>query len=885
MKHAAAILILAALLAVGAFALLGFGGDPALPPSPVVTAEATPAEAAATRSGELQAEAGDASARPSDGAAAERSEIEVRQSLLPIPEDAAWISLRIVDKESGKPVPGATVGWFDQTVAEALNKQPELSLNRFGQWRDTEAIAQAYGWLTTADDRGIARLHQAEGTRVFARDGNRYGAVQLGKGLVAPPGGYELPIEADFSLRVRAVTADGKPACGLPIGIGVFSAKGKLERLRSWGPETLTSSPDGEAVLAHLQDIEKEYAPTAKRGGSWRVVAAVPGAPSDGPVFTPTDVGGEPIILHLPPMGSVRAKPEVLDLGSTAQQVYLRERSNREGMWNLHLATVVEADGWAHFPFVPLGLELAAHVGSRGGWIGKEFSGPTAAGTEIEVVLTTSKEHILLAGRVVDEARKPVGDIEFAMTMTGGPFNGPRKARTAVDGTFTVLVGTMEGDGEVDGLVLSVEDAAHGTRTARLPGRQLRPGCEQLGDLVLGKDPILVAGRFTVDGVGCKPKLNTQLQHQEARNGGEPRWRGFGHEMPPIGEDGAFEVRGVFKPGRYRLTFWGGDYQAQSAVEFESGTANLKIALQTGSTIAATILMPEGIRGDVDGKLVPIEPAPSSWSEAAKERLSATSSGGANGRRQISWRGLPAGRFRFELRLQGFAEVLVAFDDVVTPQPTPPDARLLDIDLRPLVRSQELKIIGAGGGRMNAWEGALLPMPQTDPKMLVGLPPMGGDQPYLMPNRPVELLLAFSGYQPQRVFCTGQPLEVSLQAWPTATIVLPPIPNLPAGWTFRVKLDPQPNLDPREFRSMWNSGKIADLLGPPTGWTDLDGGKAEVPVGETPQRIYLQARQKRRAVDIPLSPQSASMVSGTVTLVVDPAAVLKAVADTPKSGG
>jgi hypothetical protein len=883
----AALTVGAMLLLVGAAAWLAWqgGGEPTLPPPADVTAPGE--DPAAVASGTAVDATVDGPGAPAPTEVAERDAVVLRQSLLPPPDDARWIEVRVVDATSKQPVPGATVGWYDQRIGDELQKRPQLLPHPYGFTEDHEAVALAFGWTTTADQRGIARIQQARGTWAFARADDRYGTARLDRDQLAPKDGFQIAIESDHALRVQVLTATGEPAVGVPVGIAIFDAKDRPQRLRRWGPETLSMAPDGIAEIPHAQHLRRFHAESTKRGGTWRLAALLPFVVGETDPIVLDPPAQELLTLRLPPTGSLRVRTVAPDPNPELNGIWLRGKSEgRPEVDRAQLHARFDADGWARFRYVPLGQQFHVSAMSQGGWLNNEVFGPAAAGLEVEVVLAPGQKDIQVAGRILDEQRQPLADTNVQIRLLGRRFGGERNLRTDADGRFQMLAGpaSTENDDKVDGIVVRVVDESHGQRIARAPGRTLRPGIEQVGDLVLDRDPLVVAGRFTVDGVPAKPELHPQIERHEPREDAPDRWRNANLTMPQIAADGRFEVRGVAEPGRYRLQLYTTDLQRPEPIEFALGTKDLTVPLRSGGMLALSVLLPEGGRTSLEGKLVPNVSAQEPTSAIAASSLQ-TASRGAGGRQQLTWRALSPGRYRVELRTTGFPEPLVAIDDVAVPATQPPDPRLVDIDLTTVLRLQQLALLGADGKPLDLWSGVLLPMPQDGAERLLALPPEGLQNGFLLPNRPVELMAAFRGYQPQRILCNGAPLEVRMVPWPTVTLTLPTLPDWPKGWVLHASLEEQPNLDARHFHSEWSSGPIANLIGPPTSWSVVADGRVELAVGEVPQRIRLQARKDRQTVPLPLAPQAVSMATGTYQVQLDPDAVLKALAAAPKKGG
>lgn len=64
-------------------------------------------------------------------------------SLPPIPADAKWVDVFVLDKQTKQPVEGAEAMWWDETAYEQIQKLPEAE--RMPLYRDQDQIAQRWG--------------------------------------------------------------------------------------------------------------------------------------------------------------------------------------------------------------------------------------------------------------------------------------------------------------------------------------------------------------------------------------------------------------------------------------------------------------------------------------------------------------------------------------------------------------------------------------------------------------------------------------------------------------------------------------------------------------------------------------------------------------------
>ncbi len=798
----------------------------------------------------------------------ERRALTEPTPLLPPPDDAEWIELRVVDATTRAPVPGATVGWYDLRITRELARRPELLPLPIGVIDDVEAVAGHFGWRTTADRNGVARIQRSGHTTVFARHGECYGESHLELDMQPPPEGFQIRIGTDLTLRVRVIDCHGEPAIDVPLGIAIHDRGGQVVQLLGHRALAISSAADGCASFAHVQHWLREHEDARRHGRRWAIVALLPHLAGDPLPLPSLRADGEPAILRLPPTGSLRAELTSLTTGLDHPTLSIREYAHPRRMGNPDcLQTVVATDGSARFAHLLLGKQYELSISTAGGTLRQIVAGPTVAGQEVEVAVAFTSADLRLEGRVLDEQRRPLAGREVTLRLTGPEFEGPFTTRSEADGHFTLLLGSDRDDPTLHTIQLETLAGDGVLRTVRLPGRALTPGVTDLGDLVLGPAPIVVAGRFFVDGKPSRPEVIGELQR--LRNPGDPSegWQRLAAQLPEIDADGRFAQRGHLEPGRHRMVLWGADLQPVEPIEFRAGTTDLRIDLQTGHRLAVTLLLPAGTQSRLESQLVPMPPE-SAMTAAVRERLAAHSSPAANDRQQLTWRGLPSGRYRLELRLPAFAALVHSIDDIVVPSADAPDPRLLDADLTGHLRLQSLQVVDAAGQAVPTTSWRAMQVPPAGHERHAELVPQSNPQVFLMPAGEVELLVHSVGYRPQRIWCSGSPVVVQLARWPKVDLEPPRLADWPADWRLQVRLDAPVGLE----------GPLHDLESPPNVWQNFVDDHTRLQVGDWPQRIRLRAVRGRQRVELPIPPQSVSSSTGTWAVQVDADAVRRTLA-------
>ena len=210
-KALLAALVLALVAAIGMSLMQGDDG-PALGDDPAAATATRTGAAEAADGGFRRSDAdGPTEASASGAAGSERAAAlgDDMGSGRPLPEDARWIELLVVDKATGAPQPDALVHWYDDTAYEFASRNLDgddendnwnealQTLFRYG-----ERVAGAAGWRTRADADGKARVTLGkEWTNVVVTHGGLYGELNLRDNSVPPAGGYRVElgeIEAAF---------------------------------------------------------------------------------------------------------------------------------------------------------------------------------------------------------------------------------------------------------------------------------------------------------------------------------------------------------------------------------------------------------------------------------------------------------------------------------------------------------------------------------------------------------------------------------------------------------------------------------------------------------------------------------------------------------------
>jgi hypothetical protein len=848
---------LSLLLVLGvAFVLLGAGdGDPDLAGPHRDDGAAPRALPAAAEASGSNAPASSDTPEAIDRAVAA---VHAEATLRPLRDDVAWVAVKVVDEATGQALPGAVVHWYDETAWEFFaerhgNDRREQELTWHG-----ERLAELVGWRTRSDANGIARVALKEWSAICAQHGTLYGKLRLQAGAVPPIGGHAVELRADATVTVRVLDANGTPCADVPVGVAVLDKDKDQVGQHGWAA-LARSGADGIARIGHVPELTANLlGPWSEPGTTFetRVRLVLAGHADAGVAFDAAAPPAEAIELRLPPCGSALVRAELagkpLPGFRVAWMNVVRDEPGNERNWfgsmRASSTAVVGPDGTARFPFVPLGQTYRFSADAIGG-VDATQPGPVQAGQQIEVVLRPRDGAMMLAGTLLGVDRRPIADEQVQVTLAGPNVRNNHTLRTGPDGRFLFSVGPSRKDNRVDQISFQLRVKGQPPRRGEVAGRTLRPGLEELGDVVLSEGATIVAGRVQARGEPWREKLNLRIERWEAADGQRPpRWRRHDGVLDHQDGAGGFALRGVAPPGRYRLAVSGTNLLPVTPVEFAPGASDLVVDVEPGNGLAASVLLPDGAIGEfVSAVLVPAAGAPAAppaGGERREDALSRQLSTSRRARHHVTWPALPPGTYTLELRLWAHAAPMLAVPDVVVPPPAGGDQRLVDLDLRASLRVVTLTLLEADGRTALEHDSVVFPAAQASATEWLGFSAWSRRAKLLLPHGPYDLLVGARGFRPQPARGEGAELAVRLDRWPTVAVRVPELPKLPDKTRITVALQPaQPS--ELKYRTPWSSGDASEYLSPPRRNVPLANGVATLPIGDGLHTLRLTVSANR----------------------------------------
>ena len=707
-----------------------------------------------------------------------------------------WVELQVLDDVSSQPVGGAEVRWCSSIEAYSsidLGSERESRLRRISD--SEEVLVEECGARAKTRNDGRVRIRMPQhGGRVFAYADGRYGTARIGGGSL-PEGGWRIRVRQDRAARIQVSGSNGEFLDGIEVEL---RAAGRPRATRRVLRQT-TRGSNGVAVFRHIQVFGSPQAEDAR--ANMEAAICLPGQPRSWVAVGDSIALGRIATLQMPATGRLRARllhrgVPLIDGISFALCAVGGDLESRRRVY-------VDADGWARYPHVAVGLEMRLTVYHRhvGVLMSSEVNLPLAS-EEAERTYDTA-EMFTIEGRLVGPGGEAVGANRLAVMCDTEAWKGRADVTIDDHGRFALLLGrgAQDGDGWIDEmhlryLSLTLSDV-QGSLRAMYKDRRLRRGVNDVGVVRFVRDRLVVGGRFDFGG-GARVAVPIEVQRLVGGddNGTLGAWRQVqGLDTSMQGSE-VFEVFGQVVPGRYRLRFPGSGYVPVSPIEFSIGAEDLVVEVQLGHPVVAKVLVPEQLNvGLLSAKLVaeaPMRGQGAGGYEAARFRSHSDSV-------TLQWGGVPQGDYRLELFYLGNSTPVWVAKGIRIPLGNGSN-RLEDVDLRSNLRTVEFTIAGrderAGS---QAVTGVVFPGEQpAGSGQWLGWKVSSEGGVVVVPKSDTELLVTSEGYVPRRVVSKEPRARVQLEPWPRVEVTALGAQELPSDIHLWVALKP---LTPRVPRS------------------------------------------------------------------------------------
>lgn len=796
---------------------------------------------------------------PADASAVDRARVEIEAAAVAgpsIPDDAVAIEVLVLDGKTKAPVAGADAVWGGALQHEFVAKLPPGEGG--GLYRDQEAMFAKFGWHGRSDHDGKLRLRVQGWTNVFAREGTRYGTVSIQADKPAPPEGYRLLLDEDLTVRVHVLDAAGRDAVDVPVSLDCCDADG--EQQASYGDGIAT---DGAGMAAFQHAQSRQVWNWGKHRGEpvaqWAACVKVPGLEVGRVLVDAQSPPVEPVEIRLPPTGRLKVKVTFEGRpipGLDRLRFHAGPRDTADAL-NGSWYTYVDQDGWARFGHVPLGKTLYVLPGGAASW-DIEVAGPTEPEQEVTAALEIADSVVTLVGRLLEADGAPVAGQTITADFHARIMSGTTQVQTDKDGRFVWAVYRPRPEEKTELALdrLAFERRLTGTPPQRVnvPPRALVVGRNDLGDLRFTVDSLVVGGHFVFDTPGS---TRTWFQIERAgdsrgRNGSTVRWEMVQGLQVDVQEDGAFQVRGTVEPGRYRLRLEANNHLPVDPVEFQVGTADLRIDVHRGVPLEVDCQLPAGVetrnlwlRVQPAGSAASPKPADDEeWHPLRQDPLRGQTWGEAGQTVKYRWPALPAGTCSLLVLAPGLAEPLVRIDDIALPLPQGGDPRLHPLDLRDAIGTLRVKLTMQGERQRDAF---LFFQPQFDDRTWHAIRMTAGESVLPVPKRPVDLLFASDGLRPVTVRGEHDLVEVTLEPWPTVAVHFLGLDALPADFVVRAYgRDTASGVRGARYEFDGGSGPRDGMMQPNASAVVGKDGVASLPIGDGVRNlsIYLSLGER-----------------------------------------
>lgn len=768
----------------------------------------------------------------------------------PLPLDAKWIELLVVDRE-GTAIADAEVFWYDQLAAfnlgdTDLNWQEQMILYRYPC-----ELALRCGWSTRSDKHGRARIAIGEHCVVAGRTATMFGQMFAGRSMMMAPDGYRLVLLPDQVLRVVVLDAKDQPCRDVPISLVTIDHRG-IDRGYSNDDALALTDDRGRASIPHLQRcLDKLYEDVEfdPQSAQTYVHLLLPGHDELGAAIDLRNPPTEAVVMRIPACGKVRMRADLPGIAATDTCDFSLNCTPSD-RFSATLVRTTSIDGWATFEHVPVGKKLEGIAMAACG-ISTDFDGPRHTSDTIDVVIRLPDSAAVLATRLIDPEGKPIRNSYFSLSSDQPGGNYPSEPfSTDRDGRALIKLECPADAEAVELPAVTVESRISNKPygKGRFGPLRLRRGVTEIGDTLFERGPLIAAGRLMTGDQPCKQQCYLSLEQWNPQaTTEEERWANFDSATCSVDKEGHFSVYAERAPGQLRLSFWCWEAYAIKPVPFDIGDTDLVVQVEPGHSLTVGMLLPEQCYpGDLRLQLMPS--TSQEVSEEAHERLRNEARRVQGERCHAIWQGLPADTYTLSLSVSGQPKPLLQIKNVTLPLPESGDSRLTEIDLRSLVQVITVNRFDQNGDPLEA-DGALFVRSQMVGDEWQGQDIFGATTHLLMPAGALDLVAAVEEHQPTPLRGKGPRFDVRMHPWPKVHVQLPQPLDTPTGAAFSVQIRPEP-ADTRTWHNGDYASGLAKLLSVAESGYGVPGEEVDLAIAEGPYRLRLLLRANKRSIEI-----------------------------------
>lgn len=488
---------------------------------------------------------------------------DLHQALLAMPSQKSpttGVAVTVLDGESKAPLPNASVFVIDPSRLQSLASRiprdgPDLE-------RSMLAVPWFAGQRYEADASGQVVVPKVAGSSLYAVTTNGFGVGTLGSGKrpqEPEADRLEILVDAFRDYVVRAISAKGQPAAGVPVEWGPYGERG-LDRF--------------EPMLSFPTDAKGEVR-FRMPGVITRSLSGPKGAVLSAQVSV---LGGAPVRRHLRDAGQDGVlELQLPPLGRVIVRLYNEREQPREGLRAVRLQAIdaarLQAPAFplagadrpqqmtgdaAHFHFVALGQKLVARITAEGvaGELEHRQDGPTHEGELVVFGVRVTTSTPAVSFLLLDTKGAPLDNCDLSLRFADGDtFLESREVTSGADGRMVVAMpARMLGrDCRVSmwrRLGTPQADTIYGGATdVTIPAATT--GLRDLGQVRLAEEPVAIAGRLVDNEGKALAGVVVRMDHTHAPDRGDTAsFRHSGgllkhplHHQATTDDDGRFTFR------------------------------------------------------------------------------------------------------------------------------------------------------------------------------------------------------------------------------------------------------------------------------------------------------------------------------------------------------
>lgn len=488
---------------------------------------------------------------------------DLHQALLAMPcqeSPTTGVAVTVLDGESKAPLPNASVFVIDpsrlQSIASRIPRDgPDLE-------RSMLAVPWFAGQRYEADASGKVVVPKVAGNPMYAVTTNGFGVGTLGsvKRPQEPVADtLEILVDAFHDYVVRAISAKGQPAPGVPIEWGPYGERG-LDRF--------------EPMMSFPTDAKGEVR-FRMPGVITRSLSGPKGAVLSAQVSV---LGGAPVRRHLRDAGQDGVlELQLPPLGRVIVRLYNEREQPREGLQAVRLQAIdaarLQAPAFplagadkpqeltgdaAHFHFVALGQKLVARITAEGvaGELEHRQDGPTHEGELVVFGVRVTTSTPAVSFLLLDTKGAPLENCDISLLFADGDtFLESREVNSGADARMIVAVPEqmLGRDCRVSmwrRLGTPQADTIYGGATVvTIPADTT--GLRDLGQVRLAEESVAIAGRLVDNEGKALAGVVVRMDHTHAPDHGDiPSFRHSGgllkhplHHQATTDDEGRFTFR------------------------------------------------------------------------------------------------------------------------------------------------------------------------------------------------------------------------------------------------------------------------------------------------------------------------------------------------------